>query len=112
MIDLDAMRRQLLDRQQELEQLNDESSESRSTVKLDQQSVGRLSRMDAMQQQAMAQATQQQRQRELIEIRAALQRMEQDDYGFCEDCGAEIAAKRLQLYPTARYCVECQQQRE
>ena len=111
-MDIENMRQRLLKRQRELEKLQESSSESRSTVQLDQQRVGRLSRMDAMQQQAMARATEQQRLEELREIRAALNRMEQGDFGFCEDCDTEIAEKRLQLNPVARLCVNCQQARE
>ncbi len=108
----ESIRDQLLARRAELEALREGSGESRAPVQLDQQSVGRLSRMDAMQQQAMAEATEAQRARELAEIRAALTRIEQDDYGYCEDCGTEIPEKRLLLYPAIRYCVACQESRE
>ena len=108
----ESIRNQLLARRAELEALSEKSGDSRAPVELDQQSVGRLSRMDAMQQQAMAEATEAQRTRELTEIRAALMRIDQDDYGYCEDCGAEIPEKRLLLYPAIRYCVSCQESRE
>ena len=66
-------------------------------VTLDQQAVGRLSRMDALQNQAMAQAQARRREAERVRIRAALKRIEEGEYGFCTDCGEEIEAKRLAL---------------
>ncbi|WP_367274486.1 TraR/DksA family transcriptional regulator [uncultured Maritalea sp.] len=65
----------LKDRKHDLEQQNQMSAEARDTVALDQQSVGRLSRMDAMQGQAMAQAQERQRSKELMRIEQALTRM-------------------------------------
>lgn len=97
----------LMARRAELEDLSDISAEARDTVTLDQQSVGRLSRMDAMQQQAMAQATERQRFIELHRIDAALKLVEEDDYGYCLECGEEIPDKRLAIDPAAALCVKC-----
>jgi len=83
------------------------NADSRDTVVLDQTSVGRLSRMDAMQQQAMAKATRQNRTTEIQAIKNALLRLEEGEYGYCEDCGENIPAKRLELSPTAIRCVGC-----
>ncbi|MGJ8529885.1 TraR/DksA family transcriptional regulator [Maritalea sp.] len=98
---------QLLTRKSELEGLNALSAEARNTVTLDQQSVGRLSRMDAMQAQAMAQAQERQRGAELMRIERALTRIANDDFGFCEDCGDEISEKRLNVDPAALFCLKC-----
>ena len=68
--------------------------EDQATVPLDQQSVGRLSRMDAMQRQAMAQATMRRRAAERLRIKAALDRLEDGEYGYCTDCGEDIARRR------------------
>lgn len=78
-----------------------------ATVELDQQAVGRLSRQDALQNQAMAKATQARRQVERKRLAAALVRMDEGEYGYCEDCGDEIAPGRLELDPAATHCVEC-----
>lgn len=78
-----------------------------ATVELDQQSVGRLSRMDALQNQAMAKATGTRRQGERTRLQAALARMIEGEYGYCEDCGDEIAPGRLALDPAATRCVDC-----
>ncbi|WP_350333799.1 TraR/DksA family transcriptional regulator [Coralliovum pocilloporae] len=107
MTDLQTRRDQLLTLKAELEQLQAMSEDARSTVTLDQQSVGRLSRMDAMQQQAMAKASEENRLVMLERIKAALVRINHDDYGYCLSCGDDIADKRLDIDPTATQCVSC-----
>ncbi len=79
----------------------------RRPVELDQQSVGRLSRMDALQVQAMAQAQEGRRQDQLRRIDAALQRLADGEYGACVECGEDIPAKRLGVDPTVVRCVDC-----
>ena len=86
---------------------NELGQASRKPVELDQSSVGRLSRMDAMQNQAMAQATERRRLAELQRIEQAFKAMEQGEYGFCVECGEEIALKRLEIDPAAIACVKC-----
>lgn len=80
---------------------------AQQTVALDQQSVGRLSRMDAMQQQAMAQATRRRRDIQRGRLVAALTRIEAGDYGFCNNCGDDIPPSRLELDPASVICVSC-----
>lgn len=77
------------------------------TVMLDQQAVGRLSRMDALQNQAMAQAQARRRQVERQKIAAALHRIDTDEYGFCTQCGDAIAPARLAADPAIALCLEC-----
>lgn len=91
----------------ELEALSKAAEAMRAPVELDQNSVGRLSRMDAMQQQAMAQATERQRARDLVRIEQAERRLRDGEYGYCEDCGDEIPAGRLEIDPMAERCVGC-----
>ena len=91
----------------ELKQLSAISSESRQTVPLDQQSVGRLSRMDAMQGQAMALATEERREQERVRVEAALRRIEAGDYGVCLKCEDEIDIRRLELDPSTPFCLSC-----
>ena len=104
---LSNMRQRLLDELAEIESLSETSAEARGTVTLDQQSVGRLSRMDAMQSQAMAKASEHRRRARISMIKAALQRIEEGDYGICEDCGEDIPAGRLDIDPTVTACVGC-----
>lgn len=91
----------------ELDALEAANEEDRATVTLDQQSVGRLSRMDALQRQAMAQETQRRRAIERKRIAAALARIADDEYGWCATCGEAIAAGRLDADPTAALCAGC-----
>ena len=92
---------------QELTAENELGQNSQRTVELDQQSVGRLSRMDALQSQAMAQA--QQRRRDVLKssLTAALQRLEEEEFGYCADCGDEIEEARLSASPVILKCMSC-----
>lgn len=81
--------------------------DAQKTVTLDQQSVGRLSRMDALQGQAMARATQARREAHRQRIKATFARMEDGEFGYCIECGEEIAPKRLELDPTVPTCISC-----
>jgi DnaK suppressor protein len=83
------------------------SSQDRAPVSLDQQSVGRLARMDAMQIQAMAQASERRRQGRIAAVRKALERLSEGEYGWCEACGEPIPEGRLEVDATARHCVAC-----
>ncbi|SDQ94669.1 TraR/DksA family transcriptional regulator [Pseudovibrio sp. Tun.PSC04-5.I4] len=97
----------LLARKAELTELAEISMGDRATVALDQQSVGRISRMDALQRQAMAQANDRQRARELQRIDGALQRITEDEFGFCLECGQDIPEARLRVDPAALNCISC-----
>ncbi len=100
-IDIEYFKKRLLDLKIELQALLELSQEASSPVALDQTSVGRLSRMDAMQAQAMAQETERRRKVEIQKIDAALKRMEEGEFGFCIKTGEEIPLQRLELDPAA-----------
>lgn len=106
-IDTDHFRNLLEARRAELLALSDAAKDARKPVELDQQSVGRLSRQDALQQQAMANAQDARRVAELRKIKAALQRIEDGEYGSCTECGEAIAPKRLEIDLTATLCAPC-----
>ncbi len=106
-IDVDDFKQRLEARREELKRLQEMSEGSRAAVELDQTSVGRVSRIDAMQQQQMALATERQRAEELVRIEAALLRIADGSYGECLDCGEEIAAKRLAFDPSIPLCIAC-----
>ena len=93
----------------ELSNLSEMSKQARAVVKLDQQSVGRLSRMDALQHQAMAQEAQRRREIELQRIADAFRRLEEGDFGYCIECDAEIPLERLEIDPAATHCIKCAQ---
>mgnify|MGYP006447587757 CR=1 FL=1 len=106
-IHTDHFKKLLEARRDELRQLMQSGKDSTKPVELDQQSVGRLSRMDAMQVQAMALASERQRQQELHAIEEAFRRIESGDYGYCVSCDEEIALKRLEVNPTVLTCIRC-----
>jgi RNA polymerase-binding transcription factor len=108
-VTISNIKTRLQNRLSELEAEDKSTSQDRATVTLDQQSVGRLSRMDALQQQAMANATHQRRQNERIRLKAALKRLAEGEYGYCLDCGDDISPKRLDLDPTVALCITCAQ---
>ncbi len=105
--DLEAARRRLDAKKSDLESMSALSQEARAPVTLDQQSVGRLSRMDAMQQQAMAEAQERARKRDLVRIEMAERRLAEGEYGWCAECGEIIPDKRLDIDPMAEKCVRC-----
>ena len=102
----------LLAQQDEIEAMLDSAQADTQPVTLDQQSVGRVSRIDAIQQQQMAIANQQQATLQLQSIEQALQRIEMENYGDCEECGEVIAYARLQVQPFASLCIGCQSANE
>ena len=103
----DEARTALLERQAQLAQEDAANADSRDTVELQQDSVGRLSRMDAMQQQAMAQAQERRRAQERVRIKAALDRLDEGEWGYCLTCGEDIAEARLRHDPSVAVCVGC-----
>ncbi len=105
--DIVFFRALLLKRRDELQAQSSASAEKRKPVELDQQSVGRLSRQDALQQQAMQNAQEARRTAELLRIDAALARIEDGEFGYCAECGEEIARARLETDPTIARCVGC-----
>ena len=105
-------RDRLLKLRQEVEAAVDAGADSASVVELDQSKVGRLSRKDAMQAQAMAQASEQRREQMLRNIEMALQRIDDGDYGLCRNCEEPINPKRLEFDPTALRCIDCESKRE
>ena len=86
---------------------SDANADAARPVTLDQASVGRLSRMDAMQGQAMALETQRRRQRRLTQVRLALGRIQQGNFGLCQQCEEGIAFNRLDIDPATRLCITC-----
>ena len=80
---------------------------SAQVVELDQTRVGRLSRIDALQSQEMAKVSVVRSDRALIQISAALDRIENNEFGICQHCDQAIAPLRLLVDPTALLCITC-----
>lgn len=104
---LAALKARLDEELAETVQLLADHADKSAPVELDQQSVGRVSRVDALQMQAMSQAVAQRREARLGRLRAALARIDDGEFGYCLECGEEIAAGRLDADPTFTHCVRC-----
>jgi DnaK suppressor protein len=111
-LDIEHFRARLLTRRNELTGLAASEEEAAERVEVDQQRIGRLSRMDAMRAQAMAEETNRRRKWELKRIEAALDKIAAGDYGDCDQCGEPIAVGRLEFDPAAELCIDCAQQAE
>lgn len=109
---IDELRDLLERRRSELNALLENTGDAARPVTLDQQSVGRVSRIDAIQQQQMAVASQAQSAAGLRRVEQALKRIGDDEYGYCLECGEAIAFARLRVQPEAGLCLVCQAENE
>jgi len=91
------------------EQVNESAA---GVVELDQTRVGRLSRMDAMQGQAISKDIQRRRKLDIVKIEAALERLANYEYGDCLRCDEPIAKARLEFDPASTLCIECARSKE
>ena len=106
-MDIKYFKEKLLRIEYDLTKQQTNNADASDVVKLDQASVGRLSRMDALQGQAMAQETKRRNEMELVRVNSALERIKNEDYGYCLRCEEEISEKRLEINPAATLCIEC-----
>ncbi|MCK5196430.1 MAG: TraR/DksA C4-type zinc finger protein [Desulfobulbaceae bacterium] len=106
-IDLKYFKKRLEERLKAITAGQERQKKEAAPVELDQARVGRLSRMDAMQQQAMSQAAARLSDLERQRIQSALGRMQSDDYGYCVLCDEEIAEGRLRFDPSVLMCISC-----
>lgn len=104
---INKFKKRLLQLQQEITELGKTGDDASKTVELDQSRVGRLSRMDALQGQAMSLEMKRRRDIELQKITSALLRIENDEFGYCVKCEKEIVIKRLEFDPAAPLCIDC-----
>ena len=91
----------------ELKEASERTREDRAPRELDQTTVGRLSRMDSMQMQAVAIAQEEHRQTRIRRIVAAIARADAGELGACARCGEEIEEKRMLYDPSTPLCLEC-----
>lgn len=107
-----SYKQQLLDLQNELFTSYEVGREGTKTVTLDQSSVGRLSRMGALQAQAIALESRRRQELKLQRVKTALKRIESGDFGICPRCGEDIDERRLDFDPTTPLCIACAQELE
>ena len=105
---IDELQGLLKELKQTLESHMTQTRSDTNPVTLDQQSVGRVSRIDAIQQQQMAIASHEQASQQLKQVELALQRVEAEEYGLCLACAEPAMFARLQAQPGAELCLECQ----
>jgi DnaK suppressor protein len=108
---IEMLKQKLINMREEIVCMLADSLESSQPVGLDQP-IGRLSRMDALQQQSMTQSSRRSAQRCIKQIDSALRRIEHNEYGLCLECEEEINQARLQARPESALCLECQSKRE
>jgi DnaK suppressor protein len=106
-IDLQYFKKRLEERLEEIIAAQESRKKEVAPVELDQARVGRLTRMDAMQQQAISQAAARLADLERQRIQSALGRMQSGDYGYCIICDEEIAEGRLRFDPSILTCISC-----
>ena len=99
-------RAQLLALETEIQSDLAASKDAAGVVEVDT-AIGRLSRMDAMQDQQMALELRRRHEQQLQRIANALKRMDQGRYGLCGKCKQPIAEERLELAPDVLMCVQC-----
>ena len=109
-LDTQHFKKALLKLRSDLLAVEQSGQEAAQTVELDQTTVGRVSRMDALQGQAMAKESQQRRMIQLQRIEASLQRIDKGTFGLCMRCGEGIHMKRLEFDPTVPLCIDCASQ--
>jgi DnaK suppressor protein len=98
---------QLTERLFELNEITKIGDVAARPVELDQTRVGRLSRMDAMQAQAMSIETKRRRESEILRINSALSRIETGQFGHCLKCDEPIKVARLKFDPSTLFCITC-----
>jgi len=111
-INIQFYKKKLLQLKKDLESIIETGGAAAKPVILDQSSVGRLSRMDAMQMQAMSLETRRRRSLQLQRIEGAFQRIEKGEYGYCLKCEEEIQEKRLDFDPSIFLCIDCANENE
>lgn len=111
-IDERDFRERLIEAQRALVALSATTAEAAKPVELDQTRVGRVSRMDAMQSQAMSLEAKRRQELQLKKLGAALKRLDEGAYGYCIRCGEEINVERLKVELTALLCICCAEQGE
>lgn len=83
------------------------TEEAMRPVQLDQAAVGRLSRIDSLQNQGLTRNLQEREQAKLGQVVSAFERMDEGTYGVCVECGGNIPFERLQVFPETPTCTSC-----
>lgn len=109
---LDDLHRRLLAAKEAAEALLDQTADGTRPVEASGSAIGRLTRMDAIAMQAMAQMNRQQLEIRRLQIEAALKAIDEGTYGACRNCRGTIGYARLEALPEAPFCMACQERFE
>jgi DnaK suppressor protein len=104
---IEELKAVLQERQAELQHLLEVTREGARPVDL-KEPIGRLTRMDAIQQQKMTAANRRSSEIRLQQVDMALNAVERGDYGLCRRCEEPIGHRRLRARPEAPHCLDCQ----
>ena len=99
-------RKRLEELEREIREDMDANPEDSGVVELDS-SIGRLSRMDALQNQQMALELKRRQENQLLRIENAFKRLANGQYGLCGKCKKPIEEDRLEVFPDTVSCVRC-----
>ena len=111
-IDLKYYKKRLEERLKDIVERQENKNPGTAPVELDQARIGRLSRMDAIQQQAISKAAARLIDMERQRIQSALARMRAEKYGYCIICEEDIVEGRLQFDPSVLVCISCAEEKE
>ncbi len=103
---IERLRDKLEELAREIDQYLRGSEASAAAVEPDK-GLGRLSRMEAMQDQQMVLELRRRKKRQKLEVQNALARIDEGKYGQCSFCGNEISFERLDAFPEVQTCVSC-----
>ncbi len=103
----EVFRLRLIEQKSELDAMADAGEDAARPIELDQSRMGRLSRIDALQGQQMAQEIERRRQQRLAAIAGALKRIDSGEFGVCFSCGEDIDRRRLRADPVMTRCFSC-----
>ena len=99
-------RKRLEELEREIREDMDANPEDSGVVELDS-SIGRLSRMDALQNQQIALELKRRQENQLLRIENTVKRLAKGQYGLCGKCKKPIEEDRLEVFPDAVTCVRC-----
>jgi DnaK suppressor protein len=103
---MDNFKQKILEEISRTEKLINNYRETTKPIPPDE-AIGRITRMDAIVNKGVAEASLRQAQTRLTQLRMVLSNIDSDDFGVCQNCGEPIAPARILAIPETSYCVHC-----
>ena len=104
---IEELRSELLRLKKKMERSMRTTAQAMKPVELDQGAVGRLSRMDSLQNQGLTRNLQERETARYGQIITSLKRIEEGTFGVCVSCGRQIPFERLFVFPETPTCAQC-----